>query len=307
MHTFQAPMVTFTNQNDYCASLVMCSAVLLLFLAKIRAFTRKTAAVAAVVWSGVLFFLIKACAARLNLAAIWILFAGVAAYFLIWKWKKIWIPAAMLVLFFGVIFANQYRYIVPSVSRYILNEDVPLADIELGNPRAESLDEQFFAVNEETGEKELRSEGSAGVRARLLIHCVGCFVESKGLGVGLGNTEILARDRQVTDAGIWSIHCFIARIIGDYGIFVLVPLCAIALMLIKKTMEKLVLGWKQQDRHEIAVAVLFLSVLCTYPFTSTASSDAQDVLSMWFFLASIVLLENTCYKQVRLAEEVYHA
>lgn len=309
-HTFQAPKVSYTNQNDYCASLVMCSSVLLLSLAKTNAFTRKIPAFATVVWSGVLFFLVKACAARLNLVAIWILFAGFATYILLSNWKKIWVPILILILFFGVIFINQYRYIVPSLQRYLADvtdenvglEEVGSEKVPLENPRKESLSEQFFEVNEETGEKELRGEGSAGVRARLLIHCLECFVESKGLGVGLGNTELLARDRQITDAGTWSIHCFIARIISDYGLFVLIPLVSIALLLLKKVLKELLLGWQQQNRHRGALAVLFLSVLCTYPFTSTASSDAQDVLSMWFFLASVVLFTNIEDKQTYLTE-----
>ena len=53
-----------------------------------------------------------------------------------------------------------------------------------------------------------------------------------------------------------------------------------------------------------AYAVLFFFMLLTYPLTSTAPSDAQDVIAMWFYLASVVLLANMLSAKHAETEEV---
>lgn len=166
-------------------------------------------------------------------------------------------------------------------------------ELQLGDPQKESLDEQFFETDAATGEKVLREEGSAGVRAHLLLHAWDCFLESHGLGVGLGNTETLAAQRGIVpswaDKPQSSIHCFIARIIADYGIFILLPLCAIAFLLLKRIFMCLAAAWRQKDGQAAAGALLFFAVLLTYPIVSTVSSDAQDNIPMWIYLALVVL------------------
>lgn len=165
--------------------------------------------------------------------------------------------------------------------------------LQLGDPQKESLDEQFFETDEATGKQALRSSGSAGIRAHLLLHAWDCFLESHGLGVGLGNTETLAAQRGIVpslaDKPQNSIHCFIARIIADYGVFILLPLCAIAFLLLKRIFTSLSAAWRRKDGQAAAGALLFFAVLLTYPIVSTASSDAQDDIAMWLYLAMMVL------------------
>lgn len=329
----QAPIVTFENQNDYCTAMTMCTAVLLLFAEKTQILTKKKGAFLTIGCFSLLFLLIKAAGARLNLAALWVLFAGLVVYILVWDRKKIWIPTVILSVFLSLMFINQYRYIVPPIRQYVAEmeelrqqqavaeppettdpeKDTPDAppvpekpSLELGDPRTESLDEQFFSTDEETGEKVLRDEGSAGERSRLIIHAVRCFIESRGLGVGLGNTEVLAAERDVVpgwaDEELNSIHCFVIRLIADYGIFVLVPLLAIGLLLLKRFLEIFYQGVRSHDRHMTGYALLFLFVLMTYPFTSTAPSDAQDIIAMWFYLATVVLLAKKPFHKEERSE-----
>lgn len=226
-------------------------------------------------------------------------------------------------------FCNQYQYIVPPIQKYLDQQaaytqavkeaeknshqeddkqvqgnetqenetsgeqsettaEIKKPELQIGDPQKESLHDQLFEIND-AGEEVLRNSGSAGVRTRLLIHAFRCFTGSYGLGVGLGNTEIAARDyANIQDGKIWSIHCFIARIIGDYGIFILIPLCAIGFLLLKSSLTTLLTALKRKDWQTAAYALLFFAVLLTYPIVSTASSDAQDSIAMWIYLAVVV-------------------
>lgn len=157
-----------------------------------------------------------------------------------------------------------------------------------------SLKDEFFYTDNETGKLEVRKDNSGGIRLQLLLHAANCLVDSYGLGVGLGNTESLAPNG--TDIPRWasssqySIHCFIARIIGDYGLFALIPLCAIAFLLLSKIWKLFLSGWRTKDKNMIGQAIMFFGCILIYPFVSTASSDAQDNISMWMYLAMVVLL-----------------
>ena len=134
------------------------------------------------------------------------------------------------------------------------------------------------------------TDSSGGVRAKLILHAGRCFLDSKGLGVGIGNTEILARDNDVIkDHKIWSIHCFLARIVADCGIFALIPLCVIAFLLLKKQIRCMNMAARKKEKRAFGSGLLLLVTLISYPIVSTASSDAQDIIAMWLFLAMLVL------------------
>mgnify|MGYP004670637931 CR=1 FL=1 len=87
----------------------------------------------------------------------------------------------------------------------------------------------------------------------------------------------------------YSIHCFLMRIAADYGIFVLIPLCAIVFLFFKQIGIALAAGWKQKDRQVILYTLLYFAALLIYPIVSTASSDAQDMIPMWIYLGLLVL------------------
>ncbi|PWM76099.1 MAG: hypothetical protein DBX59_00035, partial [Bacillota bacterium] len=175
--------------------------------------------------------------------------------------------------------------------------------LSLGNPDKRSLADEFYEFDSKTGAKKLSTKGSAGVRTRLLLHSFRCFRDSYGLGVGLGNTEIMAKEQEVIpDARIWSIHCFIARIIGDYGLFAAVPLTVIAVMLIKQGIVSIIASRRKSARPLLALAALYLVIMLCYPVVSTASSDAQDILSMWLYLGMLVIIGNTCLDKKQIGE-----
>lgn len=321
---FQYPVVFFGNTNDYALLLTFFYAVFLLIAWQEPRIPQWVT----VVLPTATYFLLLATSSRLSIYAFFILLAAQILCALFRHSKAARRTAAgMLLCVCCIQFCNQYRYIIPPLQTYVQQKaeytqaireaekkagqekeqpepETPVEqpeslsepekpELQLGDPQKETLNEQFFETDETTGTQVIRSSGSAGIRTHLLLHAWDCFLESYGLGVGLGNTETLAAQRGIVPS--WadkpqnSIHCFIARIIADYGIFALLPLCAIAFLLLKRIFMSLAAAWRQKDGQAAAEALVFFAVLLTYPIVSTVSSDAQDNIPMWIYLALVVL------------------
>ena len=331
---FQYPIVFSGNTNDYATTLIFLYVVLLLAVLRKGIEIRKREYVWIVLMGTVVYFLALAGDSRLCEACFFLLVVGMFLYFLLCQKRRIRIAVLLILGILCVEFIVQYRYIVPPIQQYLSEvqayqaeqtdtpesvsaEPVPSenADHEvqqptlvLGDQGKQTLEEQFFDTDEETGEKALRDEGSAGIRVHLLLHAFDCIKESYGLGVGLGNTETLAAQRGVVpewaDKPQNSIHCFLARLGADYGIFALVPLCVIAFLLLKRIVQLLVYGIRSRNRNHVAYAVLFFFCIVIYPILSTASSDAQDIIPMWIYLAGMVLYAVNFPAQDSLKKEV---
>lgn len=311
---FQFPVVTSSTCNEYAGTLLfISSSVLLLWARRPDPPTRRK------LWTVILLFpyllfLINASSARLCRIGFFFLLAGMLIWLLSQGRKYLWVPAAILSLLLCVEFICQYRYIVPPLRQYLVElkqyreteppsqeTEPPTSEpatsqkpqLQLGNPVSDPIKDQFLVTDEETGETRLSEDRSAGIRMRLLIHAYNCFQESYGLGVGIGNTEILARERAVVTNGsgsrVWALHCFVARIIADYGIFVLIPLCIIGFLLLKKVWESFFDALRRKDFPSMGLSIFFFFVLIIFIFASTASSDAQDLIPMWIYLSTIVL------------------
>ena len=312
---FQYPVVFFGNTNDYALLLTFFYAVFLLIAWQEPRIPQWVT----VVLPTATYFLLLATSSRLSIYAFFILLATQILCALFRHSKAARRTAAgMLLCVCCIQFCNQYRYIIPPLQTYVQQKaeytqaireaekkagqekeqpeaETPIEqpELQLGNPQKETLNEQFFETDATTGEKVLREEGSAGVRSHLLLFAFHCISQSHGLGVGLGNTETMAARQAVVpqwaDKPQNSIHCFLMRIAADYGIFALLPLCAIAFLLLKRIFMSLAAAWRQKDGQAAAEALVFFAVLLTYPIVSTVSSDAQDNIPMWIYLALVVL------------------
>lgn len=311
-HVRKSPRFGLSNPNDYASGMVFTACVLFLALTARWSKAGKKIHWAMAAGLALLYAVTMMDCARLAKIGLWLLLTGFVIFLLISDRRRLWIPLVSLVLISGIWFGNQYRYIMPSIRTYLIQweeyrqqqsnpeipgsqkPDQPPPKLQIETEPSESLDEQFFVTNSETGEKTLQTKSSAGVRAHLLIHAYNCFVESYGFGIGLGNTETLAPRRNIVPAWVDmpqnSIHCFPVRIIADYGLFVLIPLCVIALLLLKAILTALRTGINTRDKGFIGYTLLYLCVLLTYPLLSTASSDAQDSLPMWIYLAVVALV-----------------
>lgn len=321
---FQYPLVGFCCCNGFSATLLFAVTALALFWSG-----RETPPTRPQLWLialglPLIWFLLIASSSRLCMTAFAILMAGIVLYLFFSNRKLLKYPIIALLLICCVQFAHEYRNIVPPIQQYlaemsaykeqVAQQNPPTPEIpgttetpgtpelpakpvlELGDPNAVSLGDEFFETDEETGETVLNTHLSGGIRASLLLHAINCFKSSHGLGVGLGNTEVLAPQqvpvlRWAEDGfDYYSIHCFVARIIADYGLFVLLPLCVIAFLLLKRVWDMLRSSLKNRDSRMLGHTCMFLFALLVFPVASTADGDTQDLLAMWLYLSTVVLL-----------------
>lgn len=257
-----SPMVIYNNTNDYMASLMFIAVFLLIWWA--RAPQKKH-------WHTVfgtmliLLYLVECAAARLLSLALWVLIVAMFVYAL--KMHKVGIRTILVVIVVVcMLTAGSIYSIIAS------NADHPEED--------PSLKDQF-----------LQSDSSAGARLRLMIHAFECFYESKGAGVGIGNTEQLALEKAVAyDGKIYAIHCFIARLLGDYGLWVGIPFCYLVVQLLKYGIDVFRYGTVKKNKEAKAFSILYFAIVVAYLFISTTPAEAQDILPMWMYLSALVLL-----------------
>ena len=277
------PVVFSQNTNDYSSSMVFLFSVFTVY-GLFWNFDGRKKIILTICVSIMVFFLNRAAGARLCFTAFCVFMIGVLFSLVFRKNGR----KRALLAFGFVLLVCVGIYLGESLHRD-RNDSNRLFFDRYGQ---EKLSEEFYETDTETGEKVLRQHNSAGVRARLILHCFNCIKESHGLGVGLGNTESLAEQRAVAvmrDGRRYrSIHCFVARVLSDYGIFAAIPMIAIGLLLLRSAFLAFRQAIRTRNREALSEAILFFFMLLTYPVLSTSPSEAQDILPMWIFLAFAV-------------------
>ena len=169
-------------------------------------------------------------------------------------------------------------------------ETAPLSETVVPTePASKSVNNEFVTQNAQTGQIQLNLDGSGGVRVALLLHAGRCFVQSAGMGVGLGNTAQLARATAEARGGVWGIHCFLARMTADCGIWFIIPLLLVAFKLVQFGVAYVLAEKKKRDWQNMMTGLLYLAMVLIYPIASTAPGDAQNSLPMWLYLGTLVL------------------
>ena len=313
----QNPVVTTANPNNYSAMLVFMLAVVL--LNRVWQGRGKKNDWLPVFLVAAVYFLLSAAQARLCMVA----FVALLAVFLVcvpMLGKRKYRLVALILLLLGIVklgfnstwmyeqeapqahsgatqsvtvasveqAPETYEFVLLSTNVVAEEHEVSLSNAPdqqiLYKTNGNSFKDEFFTKDEETGEYALNTTRSAGIRLTLLLGAFDCFIESKGMGVGLRNTEqiVLIGDDQ------WGIHCFLARMTADLGIFFLIPFLLIAIALLRACFVHMGRCIRRRDKAGAAMWLLYLAALVSYPIASTAPSDAQDILAMWLFLAWIV-------------------
>jgi len=287
------PRGTIGNPNDYSMTLVLTLALFLLYWV-CRRHEEKCDWIP-VAFIAPVYFLTCASGARLCMAALLIVLSGFGMYALTLEKKKRWILITTILLLGFVVFGCNYEHLTTD-TRNLLEPFVVSAEATSIEPEqvvplsdGSSFMDEFLSVNSETGEIRANQEHSAGIRLYLLMHALDCFVQSNGMGVGLGNTEQLAILSETNKSGIWTIHCFLARMTADFGIWFLIPLLLLVFELLRTCFVNMKQALKGKRVADTMMWVLYLTTLISYPIASTAPSDAQDSLVMWLFLAGIIL------------------
>ncbi|MDF2544313.1 MAG: hypothetical protein K0S47_4031 [Herbinix sp.] len=300
----QFPTVSFNNTNDFsCTLLFYLPFVIAFLLTHINKNNKykKLYIVLLSLTTSLSYFIVKLASARLAMISVYIIIISLFAYIIIFK-RKLWSIIVLCSMCFAFIFvmenykqlkadtiniANNIKYKYEKMTSDEVIEKPETYTI----PTKEtlSLKEQLIVVDEETNEVTLNTEASVGTRVALLRFSIKTFIKSYGFGVGLGNTEQMAKAVAVEQlGGMWSMHCFAARFLADMGILVLLPIIIIVLFIIK-LLFKLVRSNNIKD-SSVMIPILFtvVSIIC-FPLLSTSPSDAQDILGMWFCIAAIII------------------
>ena len=136
--------------------------------------------------------------------------------------------------------------------------------------------------------KEASIRESDGGRVVLLKNSMEMLIESKGLGIGLGNAE--PRMSEFSNiGGVTAIHCFIMEVFLEFGIFALIPLLVLAFFVFKSLLKGLFIAVKTRCMEQAATILLLLFTIIVYPFLSTANASSWGLQSMWLYIAMMLL------------------
>ena len=280
---FTSPSVSAGNPNDYAMMLVFMLALMLLYWAW-RGHAEKLYWMPALMIAPV-YFLLGATYGRLCTISFWILIAAFAMKAVTSGKlaRRVLIPAMVLLAATMVFYnlGNDYQRMHPE-HRAFFAVEVSAAEMNVTVPETVPV-----AEVEPEGEQVL--ESSSAVRVELLLHAWNCFKESMGMGVGLGNTAQLAKPTAARRGGVWGIHCFLARMSADFGIWFLIPLLLIAFEMVRSGVEIVYREAKKRNWSAMMTGVMYLASVLIYPIASTAPGDAQNSVPMWLFLGCMVL------------------
>ena len=303
---FTSPSVSAGNPNDYAMMLVFMLALVLLYWAW-RGHKECFRWIPIVLIAPV-YFLLGATYARLCTISFWILIAAFSLKAMTSRKlvRQVLIPA-LLLLALTVAFYNygeDYQRMHPERNAAVsVEENITAAAMTENRTQVAKLT-AVVPDQTQTVEKYVQEAAellsSSAVRIKLLKHTWNCFTRSKGMGVGLGNTAQLAKPTAESRGGVWGIHCFLARMMADFGIWFLIPLLLIAFSMVKSGVEIVCREMKKRNWSGVMTGVMYLSSVLIYPIASTAPGDAQNSVPMWLFLGCVVLFPRL----VRETEEI---
>lgn len=285
-----SPAVSAGNPNDYSMMLVFMLALMLLYWAW-RGHERKFNWVPVVLIAPV-YFLIGASYARLCELSFWTVIVPFVMYALTSRSlaQRVLIPAVLLLA--GTMAFFAYGEHVTQLQMDVIHEAI-MMEAKAALPENVTPEEnQLQILPDEAVENSMDEpvlESSGAVRLDLLRHVWNCFVESRGMGVGLGNTAQLAKPTAPRRGGVWAIHCFLARMTADFGIWFLIPLLLIAFKMVLAGIELVRRELTKRNRPGVLTGVMYLASVLIYPIASTAPGDAQNSMPMWLFLGGLVV------------------
>ena len=300
--------VTFTNTNDLNAGIFMITAAVSCYyiygILKSKNKRIKTA------YSAILLllfvptaFLIECSGARLVKISLYIVLAFMTGLFVAYSKKHLVIPAAIFIVSIFFSYAGDYYNInartinmTNDAVYFVLDEAHNIAPSLVKKPTKKehiplreklSIKDEMFA-KDENGEMILNTKYSGGIRLALIKSGFKMFSSSNGLGVGLGNGEMLLKQHKDRTGGITNFHCYVVRLIAEYGVFALIPALILVLSALRSVFGSFKTALERRDSLLVINIVSVIGAALIFPFVSTAPSDAQDILQMWVY-ASIIL------------------
>lgn len=132
---------------------------------------------------------------------------------------------------------------------------------------------------------------------------------SHPLGVGLGNTQLLAGPAVFIHIGnINKLHCYIAECLADFGVGFLLLGLVFIFFLIKASYFSMRNIRLEGHRYFYIYPLLILVSMASAVFLSTAPSCAQDLTAMWIYLAFLAIAADSLLKSPLkiISEDLQH-
>lgn len=308
--TLKPATVTFSNTNDLNAGIFMITAAVSCYYIYgiLKSRNKRIKIGYSIVLAALLLptaFLIECSGARLVKMSLYIVLIFMFVLFGMYSKKHLVIPAIVLTASIFFSYAGDYyninartvnmtndavygvlntaHNIAPNVfEKPVKKEHIPLKD-------KVSLKDEMFD-EDENGDIILNTKNSGGKRLALIESGFKMFGSSKGLGVGLGNGEMLLKQHKEKTGGITNFHCYIVRLIAEYGIFVLIPTAILAIAVLRSILFSIRTASQRRDSRLLINVLCVVGAMMIFPFASTAPSDAQDILQMWVYIAFLLSL-----------------
>lgn len=300
-----APIFSFYNPNGMATYVLFTLEILYLHMAfnweKISFPQNKRLLYGLSTWMGITIFICCADGGRLAFLSLPIILCGLAVWLVI-RFKKglvVFLGFALCITFIYV--GENYaevKYRVAQTGRQIqefwgpvdgsassdgtVAPDLPVPDKNM-HATLYTIIPTITGVNKEASIRE-----SDGGRVVLLKNSMEMLIESKGLGIGLGNAE--PRMSEFSNiGGVTAIHCFIMEVFLEFGIFALIPLLVLAFFVFKSLLKGLFIAVKTRCMEQAATILLLLFTIIVYPFLSTANASSWGLQSMWLYIAMMLL------------------
>lgn len=300
---FYHPIFTFVNPNDACGYLFFSLVILFLYMIgqwdrwdeKKRRKTLWRLAVAGVL----LFFLSCVCQGRLIILALVLLLAGLFVW-LAMRYRRglsifLLFAAFTVFIYVGENYA-QVKYGVETkieqVQSFFGKEPDTEPKPEKTPPPRNEHAALYTIAPAITGKSanETITE-SDGLRLAMLKNGLAMLLESKGLGIGLGNAELRVAEFQNT-GGLTAMHCYLMELFAECGVFAIVPLLVLVFFIFKSWWNVFYPAFKRRDAAPCAGILFMLFTAAAFLLASTASASSRGMTAMWLYLAFIVLFSG---------------
>lgn len=300
---FYHPIFTFVNPNDACGYLFFSLVILFLYMIgqwdrwdeKKRRKTLWRLAVAGVL----LFFLSCVCQGRLIILALALLLAGLFVW-LAMRYRRglsifLLFAAFTVFIYVGENYA-QVKYGVETkieqVQSFFGKEPDTEPEPDKTPPPRNEHAALYTIAPAITGKSanETITE-SDGLRLAMLKNGLTMLLESKGLGIGLGNAELRVAEFQNT-GGLTAMHCYLMELFAECGVFAIVPLLVLVFFIFKSWWNVFYPAFKRRDAAPCAGILFMLFTAAAFLLASTASASSRGMTAMWLYLAFIVLFSG---------------
>ena len=221
--------------------------------------------------------------ARIASMCIIVLLVSLVVWYIL-QYKKGLLAIAVLLAFFQFVFIGiNYAYWV--------SDPIPTDPTVSVSPTTPSdstdatVDTTAPTEPDATGPQEITTrQESDKVRVNLLLNGFDLLKKSNWLGIGVGNTELRMFEYN-NHKGVLSLHCFVAELFVEYGIFAILPFTALLVMLLVNWIALLKKSITCKDRKMFANTLFQFMTALTFPLVSSANSSSWTIMAMWMYLA----------------------